>query len=102
MRGSLEDLPLLFFGKDHLEAVLAYSLFKLMPCEAIRQKRIVEDCRCPDSEIHFILSVRRDCSQAEALGAGQDIVGGLGPAEAFRDGIGGLDTGFDRRFEAGD
>jgi hypothetical protein len=36
------------------------------------------------------------------LDAGQDIVGGLGPAERFGVGIGGLDISLDGFFELGD
>src|SRR5882672_4405514 len=50
---------------------------------------------CPDSEVSFILGVCGECAKAKALDAGQDIVGGLGPAERFGVGIGGLDVSLD-------
>jgi len=36
------------------------------------------------------------------LDAGQDVVGGLGPAERFWVGVGGLNVSLDRFFEFGD
>jgi hypothetical protein len=56
---------------------------------------------CPDSEVRFILGVGRKSAMAEPLDAGQDVVGGLGPAERLGVGIGGLDVDFDRCFELG-
>jgi len=50
----------------------------------------------------FILCVCRKSAEAKALDAGQDVVGGLGPAEGLRIDIGGLDLCLDCLFELGD
>ena len=58
--------------------------------------------QCPDAEVSFILGVCGECAKAKALDASQDIVDGLGPAERFGVGIGGLDVSLDGFFELGD
>ena len=56
-------------------------------------------CYCPDSKVPSILCVCTDCTKAEALDAGENVVSGLDPAERLWVGICGLDIDFDSGFE---
>src|SRR4051794_30014319 len=45
------------------------------------------------------LFLDRDGAMAKPLDGGEDVVGGLGPAEGLGIGVAGIDVGSDRRFE---
>src|SRR4028119_517897 len=53
----------------------------------------------PSQKFLFTLGLYGDGASAEPLDAGQDVVGGLGPAEGLRVCVASVDVGGDRRLQ---